>query len=103
MLTRDPIWQHILTQAQLLNKNITMFDKTLSQKRQEKNHSGNASVFPSIKARRDRIDLISLEINALKARQLAEFVKYENWVSDVLSKFFKRDITIDMSTIAPRP
>ena len=103
LLTRDPIWQHILTQAQLLNKNITMFDKTLSQKRQEKNHSGNASVFPSIKARRDRLDLLSLEINELKAKQLAEFVKYENWVSDVLSKFFKRDITIDMSTIAPRP
>jgi len=103
VLKGDPIHQKLVADANNVKKSITKLDKTISDLRRRISIIGSSTNFPSLRARDDRIDAITLEIQAHKAKQMGQLSDYEARVSKILSTRFDRDINIDLSTQVARP
>jgi len=103
VLKGDPIHKKLVADANNVKKHISNLDKTISDLRRRISIIGSSTNFPSLRARDDRIDAITLEIQAHKAKQMGQLSNYEARVSKILSDRFKREINIDLSTQVARP
>jgi len=106
--TQDPIRQDIAMEADIIKNNIAMVDKKISDLRAEISKLGLATNLGSQRERQDIIDGKNSEIQAWKSQQLGVLHDWEDGISEMLTKKYKRDITVDLGggmgkTIAARP
>ena len=102
----DPVYQSIAVDAGNVLGLITGLDKQVADLRTQIADVGNSSTIDgkqvSIQQRNDIVDSITLQIQTLKAIQLANVIDYEKSASETLSERLGREVFIDLSTLKPR-
>ena len=98
----DPVWRLVAKDAQVMLSGINVLSSDIQSRREKIASLQNASNQPSIEARNDRIDALSLEILGIRHMQLVELYRYEDALSELLSKKFGREININLSTLTWR-
>jgi len=98
----DPLNMELAADAKTLDANIGLLDSRISQLKRDISTMGNATNLGKATEKTNQIDSKVLEIQSLKAQQLASVMAYEQHISSVLSERYKRNIEIDLSTFTPR-
>ena len=106
--TQDPIRQDLAAASKTVTGHINEEDERIAYQRKRLSTLENATDQGTYRQKRDKIDAIKLEIQTLKASQLAKIHQYEDHWSARLSEKYGRNIRIDLSggygkTIAARP
>lgn len=101
-ISDDPIHLELAADASGLNSDIGMLDKEIASLKRDLSTIRNAPNLGSLREVNDKLDAITLQIQMLKAHQLSVIHDYEDKMSLYLSKKYKRDINIDLSSYTPR-
>jgi hypothetical protein len=106
--TQDPIRQDLAAASKTVTGHIKEEDERIAYHRKRLSTLEHATDQGTYRQKRDKIDAIKLEIQSLKASQLAKIHQYEDHWTARLSEKYGRDIRIDLSggfdkTIAARP
>jgi hypothetical protein len=98
----DPINLELSADAANVEGMVAGFEDEIRQLRKDLTNLGNSPQFDSLRERDEKIDAIHLQISQFRALQLAEYLRYEQRASEILSKRYGRQVTIDLSTFTPR-
>jgi hypothetical protein len=99
----DPINFELSGDAKTVLANVSLLDREISGIRGQISKMANATNLGSAREKEKLIDGKTLEIQALKARQLSSILDYEAHASEVLTKRYKRPVRINLGTFRPRP
>jgi len=101
----DPIYLELAASATTINSNIGQLDKSITALRRNISTASNAVNLGSQRQKNDKIDGWNLEIQAIKAQQLAVIHDFEEKLSDHLSSpsQYDRRIEVDLTSVTPRP
>lgn len=99
----DPINMELAASAQLMDSNIGQLDSQIAKLRKDLTTIPLSQNLGSQRDRRSLTDSKTLEIQALKAQQLAVIHGFEKELSRYLSERYDRDIDIDLTSYKPRP
>ena len=81
---------------------VEVFEEQIRDLRSNISSLGNSVIFDSIAERNDKIDAKHLQISQLRAAQLAEYHRYEDIISGILTDRYKREININLATFTHR-
>ncbi len=102
----DPINFELSGDAKNVLSSIKKLDEQVSNFRRQISIVGNSTTINgkkvSIKERDSFVDSLTLQIQALKAQQLAAIIDYEERATEALSQRYGREVNIDLSTFSPR-
>jgi hypothetical protein len=101
-LPDDPINLELAASVQGLSSGMAHMDKEISTLKKKLATAGNAVNLGSIRERNDLMDGMTLRIQTVKAMQLAMIHDFEEKASTYLTKRYKREIEIDLSSFVPR-
>jgi hypothetical protein len=99
----DPINYELSGDAKTVLSSVALLDKEISGLRGQISKMGNATNLGSAAEKDKLMEAKTLEIQALKARQLSSILDYEAHASEVLTKRYKRPVHINLGTFRPRP
>jgi hypothetical protein len=98
----DPIHMELAADAKDVLAQIGLLDGKITLKRKQLATLGNATNYPSQRAKYDLMDAITLEIQQIKAIQLSDILTFERRMSDFLTKRYRRPVTINLQEYRPR-
>jgi hypothetical protein len=98
----DPIWRTVAQFAETMLGGLNIFSSLIQERRENIASIRNATNFPSIQARNDRIDSITQEILAYRHQQLIMAYQFEDKMTELVSSRLGRDVVINLTTLAPR-
>jgi hypothetical protein len=99
----DPLTLEIAASASAIEGNIAQLDKQISILKKDITTIPHAIKLGPISKRNDLVDAKILEIQTIKAQQLAAIHDIESKLSDYFTNRYGRDIEIDLSSHKPRP
>jgi len=102
-LPDDPINLELAASAKQINSNIGQLDEQIKFLKRDLSTMGNATNLGSEREKHDKMDAKTLEIQALKAQQLAVLHDFEDKISTYLTERYGREIQIDLTSFVPRP
>ena len=99
----DPINLQLATSAKPILSDLNLYKDKEATIKKDLDTIPNARNLGTYKERQDKIDAKTLELQTLRAQQLATINHYENYLSEVLTDTYGREIVIDFSKFKPRP
>ncbi len=104
-LPNDALYKHVALQAKHLKASIAPIDKDISALRYKRSILPNSTDQGSRSEVRDKMDIMTLEIQKLQAIQRGQLMRFQRQMSEALSsrENFNRKIDINLETITPRP
>ena len=102
-LPDDPINLELAASAKQINANIGQLDEQIKFLKRSLATMGNATNLGSEREKHDKMDAKTLEIQTLKAQQLAVLHDFEDKISTYLTERYDREIQIDLTSFVPRP
>ena len=103
MMSDDVITYELSGDAKTLKTRLGDLDKEINVLLRDIRTMTHATNLGKASVKRDKIDSTKLQILAKRAQQLQSLISYEEHASGVLSKRYKRDIHVDLSTHKSRP
>lgn len=98
----DPINLELAASAQAINGNIGLLDDQIAKLKKDLTTIPLSTNLGSLKEKNAKMDSIVLEIQALKAQQLAVMHEFETELSNYLSERYDRDVAVDLTSFVPR-
>lgn len=99
----DPITLELAASVDGVLDTVRAFDEQINNIKKGLTTIPNATNMGSIKDRKDRTDSIILEMQVIRAQQVAVIQDIEVKLSQYLSERYGRDVDIDLRTYASRP